>query len=425
MADLRVNLAGISSPNPFWLASGPPTNTKGQVLRAFEAGWGGAVWKTLSGPGIVNVSSRYGALQHHGRRMVGFNNIELISDRPLADNIVEMAEVKRAFPDRALIASIMLETKAEWQDAVRRCEDAGVDGFELNFGCPHGMCERGLGSVIGQNPDLAEEITGWVAEVATRPVLVKLTPNITDITQSGLAAQRGGAHAVSLINTINSLIGVDLDSWEPLPAVAGQGTHGGYCGPAVKPIALHMVSQLATHPDFHLPLSGIGGIETWRDAVEFMLLGATTVQLCTAVMHYGFRIIDDLTSGLSGYLDRKGLRSAQQLIGAAAPRVTRWEALDFNYRVIANIDANRCIGCQLCYVACEDGAHQAIALEPGTRVPRILEEACVGCNLCHHVCPVDGCITMTPVETGLPKLTWAEHPENPRCRLIDSRAKLL
>ncbi len=413
MADLSINFAGIQSPNPFWLASAPPTNTGYQVANAFRAGWGGAVWKTLGQP-IVNVSSRYGAMHYKRDRIVGLNNIELITDRPLEVNLAEMKAVKEEFPNHALIASMMWESREEWHDCVRKCEDIGVDGFELNFGCPHGMCERGMGSAVGQNPDVAEKITSWVKEVATKPVIVKLTPNITDITVAGLAAQRGGADAVSLINTINSVTGINLETMDPNPVVRGESTHGGYCGPAVKPIALNMVSELYNHPDFKLPISGIGGIETWRDAAEFFLMGSSSVQVCTAVMHYGYRIIEEMNQGLSEYLDEHGMKTPTDLTGIAARKVKKWEQLDLNYKVIANINPEKCIGCQLCYAACEDGAHQSIALLADTRVPRIKEDTCVGCNLCSLVCPVDECITMVQVPHGNgERLTWPHHPANP------------
>ncbi len=414
---LETNFAGIQSPNPFWLASAPPTNTGYQVANAFRAGWGGAVWKTLGQP-IVNVSSRYSAVSYKNNRMMGLNNIELITDRPLDVNLAEMKAVKAEFPHHALIASLMFETETEWHDCIRRCEDIGVDGFELNFGCPHGMCERGMGSAVGQNPDVAEKITGWAKAVATKPVIVKLTPNITDIRVAGLAAQRGGADAVSLINTINSVTGINLDTWQPNPSVNGYSTHGGYCGPAVKPIALNMVAELAKDPDFNLPISGIGGIETWQDAAEFFLMGASSVQVCTAVMHYGFRIVEEMTSGLESYLAEHRLTHYSDLTGQAVQRFTQWQNLDLNHKVIAHIDPDTCIGCQVCYSACEDGAHQSIALLPNSRVPQIKEESCVGCNLCSLVCPVDDCITMVPVERGLDKVTWLDHPANPHRRAL-------
>ncbi len=412
MANLESNFAGIKSPNPFWLASAPPTNTGYQVMNAFRAGWGGAVWKTLGQP-IVNVSSRYGAVAYKNNKIMGLNNIELITDRPLEVNIKEMKEVKEKFPKHALIASMMFEKKEEWHDCIKRCEDIGVDGFELNYGCPHGMCERGMGSAVGQNPDVCEKITSWVTEVATKPVIVKLTPNVTDITKPALAAQRGGAKAVSLINTINSVTGIDLNKMEPNPSVAGNSTHGGYCGPAVKPIALNMVAELTNHPDFHLPISGIGGIETWQDAVEHFLMGASTVQVCTAVMHYGFRIVTDLIQGTEEYLENHKMNKVTDLKGIAAKKLRKWENLDLNYKIIAHIDPDKCISCQLCYIACEDGAHQSIALVPGSRIPVIKEDTCVGCNLCSLVCPVENCISMVEIKTGKPKLLWKDHPKNP------------
>ncbi len=408
MADLSINFAGIKCPNPFWLASGPPTNTAGQVLRAFEAGWGGAVWKTVGEP-ITNTASRYGGIDLGAQKLMGFNNIELISDRPIEDNLREIAQVKKRFPDRAVIVSLMVESKREvWHDIVKRTEDTGCDGLELNFGCPHGMSERGMGSAVGQVPEYTTMITGWVKEVARTPVIVKLTPNIADVTRIAQAAEKGGADGISLINTLNSLMGVDLDTFAPRPTVRGKSSHGGYCGPAVKPIALHMVSACAQK--VRIPLSGIGGVATWRDAAEFIALGSTSVQVCTAVMHYGFRIVEDMIDGLDGYLEAKGLSKVSELCGRALPNVVDWGELDLNYKIIAEIDPEKCIGCHLCYVACEDGAHQCIEEYPRsngeTRVPRVIEEECVGCNLCALVCPVEGCITMKEVETGKAPLSW-------------------
>ena len=410
MPNLTANLAGIRSPNPFWLASAPPTNSGYQVMKAFEAGWGGAVWKTLGIP-IINTSSRYGAINYRSNRMVGFNNIELITDRPLADNLREIEEVKKYFPDHAVVASLMVESRKEWHQIVKDVENAGVDGVELNFGCPHGMCERGMGSAVGQEPSVLKIITEWVKEVATVPVIVKLTPNITDVTEPALAAAQGGADAISLINTIQSLMGVDLDQFAPYPLVDGKSTNGGYCGPAVKPIALNMVKNCAQHPGVNIPVSGIGGIENWRDAVEHILLGASNVQVCTAVMHYGFGIVREMLAGLEGYMKDKGFQRLDDFIGKALPNVTTWENLNLNYKVIAEIDAEKCIGCQLCYTACEDGAHQAIAL-PGNgqgRVPAIIEENCVGCNLCSLVCPVESCIAMVRKDDGRRPESWKDY----------------
>lgn len=439
MADLSINMCGIKSPNPFWLASGPPTNCGEQIMRAFDAGWGGAVWKTLGEP-IVNVSSRLAAVAYAGQPVSGLNNIELITDRPLEANLKEIREVKKRYPNHAVIVSLMVESKSEWKDIIRKAEDAGADGLELNFGCPHGMCERGMGSSVGQEPKVLEEITSWVIEFASTPVLVKLTPNVGDILDPGMAAVRGGTHGLSLINTIKSIIGVDLESMVPLPAVRDKSTHGGYCGPAVKPIALHMVGALARDPRITVPISGIGGIHQWRDAAEFIALGATSVQVCTAVMHYGYRIVEDLIDGLAHYLDEMNMSSVSQLVGKAIPHFTDWGDLDLNYKVVADIDSEKCIGCQLCYIACLDGAHQCIhtrqnpcsayhgesdhGFSPrteiqlaqqhavpegiGAYVPFIDDAECVGCNLCHLVCPVPGCISMVERPTGKAPETWNE-----------------
>ncbi|MCZ2355343.1 MAG: NAD-dependent dihydropyrimidine dehydrogenase subunit PreA [Bacteroidia bacterium] len=393
MVDISVNFAGIQSPNPFWLASAPPTNSGYQVMKAFDKGWGGAVWKTLGVP-IINVSSRYGGFNYRGTRLVGLNNIELISDRPLSVNLREIEEVKKHFPNHAVIASLMVNTREEWHQIVKDAQNAGADGLELNFGCPHGMCERGMGSAVGQEPKVLKTIVGWVMEVARIPVIVKLTPNISDITEPAAAAKEAGANAISLINTIQSIINVDIDHFVPTPTVDGLSTNGGYCGPAVKPIALNMVKNCALDPAVNLPISGIGGIETWRDAVEYILLGSGTVQVCTAVMHHGFGIIDDLTSGLKNYMTQKGFSKIADFQGKALTNVKDWGQLNLNYKIVANINPEKCIGCQLCYIACEDGAHQAIALQEGTRIPIIQEENCVGCNLCSLVCPVENCITM-------------------------------
>jgi dihydropyrimidine dehydrogenase (NAD+) subunit PreA len=359
MADLTVKFGGVTSLNPFWLASGPPTNTGYQVARAFDAGWGGAVWKTIGEP-IVNTSSRYGAIDYNGVKMMGLNNIELISDRPTETNFREIYEVKKRYPKNLVIASLMVESKREsWHEMVRRAEDAGSDLLELNFGCPHGMSERGMGAAVGQVPEYTEMITGWVKEVARIPVIVKLTPNVTSVSHIAAAAERGGADAVSLINTINSLMSVDLNNFSPSPNVGGKSSHGGYCGPAVKPIALHLLSTVAKTA--RVPISGIGGIGYWNDAAEHISLGATTVQVCTAAMHYGFRIVEDMIDGLSAYMDAHGFRTIEDFRGRAIPNVMDWGDLDLNYKVIAEIHPSLCIGCQLCYIACEDGAHQAIA----------------------------------------------------------------
>ena len=430
MADLRSSFAGIRSPNPFWLASAPPTDKEYNVQRAFEAGWGGVVWKTLgeAGPPVVNVNGpRYAALYSRDRHLIGFNNIELITDRPLEVNLAEIARVKRNWPDRAMVVSIMVPCEeSAWRAILPRVEDTGCDGIELNFGCPHGMSERGMGSAVGQVPEYIEMVTRWCKQFTHLPVIVKLTPNIADIKLPALAAQRGGADAVSLINTINSVMGVDLDSLLISPNTGGTGSHGGYCGPAVKPIALNMVAEIARTPAMAaLPISGIGGITTWRDAAEFIALGCGNVQVCTAAMTYGFRIVQDLCSGLSEYMDAKGFETIEAFRGRAVASIVNWNQLNLNHIEKAVIDQDACIQCGRCHVVCEDTSHQAItATKDGKRHFEVRDEDCVGCNLCVSVCPVPQCITMQPLPPGAldPRTgqsvpgtyaNWTTHPNNP------------
>jgi len=461
MPDIRVHrFAGkIDAPNPFWLASGPTTNSSEQIMRAFDAGWGGVVWKTIGDP-IKNASPRYSSVDWNGTRMVGLNNIELISDRSIEANLRELGEVKKYYPYHPIIASLMVDSKREaWHEIVQRTEDAGTDGLELNFSCPHGMNERGMGSAIGQVPDCTEKITAWVKEKARTPVLVKLSPNVTDIRATAAAARRGGADGLSAINTINSIVGIDLDTFVPRPNVDGASTHGGYGGPAIKPIALNMVQQIMSDPASALPLSGMGGISNWRDAVEFMLLGCGTVQVCTAAMHYGYRVVEDMAEGLENWMRTKGFATLDDFRGLSLDRVTDWNSLNLNYKVIAHIDEQKCIGCGLCQIACWDGAHQCIhsdrvsgpvngqiqlhdgpptvefrsrtslATTPVTRqeraaaasnhgpyptplakIPRVDETECTGCNLCALVCPVDECITM--VRAGDNELTESREKDS-------------
>ncbi len=393
--DLSTDVAGVRSPNPFWLASAPPTNTGEMIVRAFEAGWGGAVWKTIGDP-IVNVSPRLGSVTVGGARMAGINNIELISDRPIETNLAEIREVKRLFPDRAVVASLMYPMeRAPWIEITRRVNDTGADGIELNLSCPHGMAERGMGAAIGQVPEFVARCTAWVKEAAQVPVFVKLTPNITDITAVARAAVAAGADGLAMINTISSIVDVDLATWTPRPSVAGRSTHGGYAGPAIKPVALNMLAACAADLGVGVPLTGVGGVATWRDAVEFLLLGASSVQVCTAVMHFGHRIIDDLADGLASYLAERGLTSPAELVGRAVPTMTDWGQLDQGYHVVARIDQSRCIHCNVCHRACEDGGHQSIALRRnGHAMVEVDAETCVGCGLCAMVCPMEDCISL-------------------------------
>ncbi|MEL6679852.1 MAG: NAD-dependent dihydropyrimidine dehydrogenase subunit PreA, partial [Pseudomonadota bacterium] len=415
------------SPNPFWLASAPPTDKEYNVRRAFEAGWGGVVWKTLGlDPHVVNVNGpRYGVVYGADRRLLGLNNIELITDRPLETNLREIKAVKRDYPDRAMIVSLMVPCDEEsWTSILPLVEDTGADGIELNFGCPHGMSERGMGSAVGQVPEYIEMVTRWCKQHTRMPVIVKLTPNITDVRYPARAAKAGGADAVSLINTVSSITSVNLDTMSPEPSIDGKGSHGGYCGPAVKPIALNMVAEIARDPETHgLPISGIGGVTTWRDAAEFLTLGAGNVQVCTAAMTYGFKVVQEMIAGLNQWMDEKGYETTDAFAGRAVPNVTDWQYLNLNYVTKARIDQDLCIKCGRCYAACEDTSHQAISMSPD-RTFEVIDEECVACNLCVNVCPVESCITMEQLAPGAvdartgktveaEPANWTAHPNNP------------
>jgi len=315
-----------------------------------------------------------------------------------------------------------------WKNILPLVEDTGADGIELNFGCPHGMSERGMGAAVGQVPEYIQMVTAWCKHYSKLPVIVKLTPNITDVRHPARAAKAGGADAVSLINTINSIMGVDLDRMVMSPSTDGWGSHGGYCGPAVKPIALNMVAEIARDAQTAgLPISGIGGITTWRDAAEYIALGCGTVQVCTAAMVYGFKIVQDMCDGLSNFMDEHGYATLDDFKGQAVPTVKDWKNLNLNHIEKAVINQDACIQCGRCHVVCEDTSHQAITFtkEGGVRKFEINEAECVGCNLCVSICPVPECITMRALEPGEvdvrtgKKVTgeyanWTTHPNNPQ-----------
>ncbi len=438
MADISSRFLGISSPNPFWLASAPPTDKEINVTRAFEAGWGGVVWKTLGeDPHVVNVNGpRYSTLMAQDRRVMGLNNIELITDRPLRTNLEEMTRVKKAWPDRALIASLMVPCVEEsWRRILPMVEDTGADGLELNFGCPHGMSERGMGAAVGQVPEYIQMVTQWCKQYSRLPVIVKLTPNITDVRFPARAAKAGGADAVSLINTINSVMGVNLDTLVMHPSTDGQGSHGGYCGPAVKPIAQNMVAEIARDPQTAgLPISGIGGITTWKDAADYIALGCGNVQVCTAAMVYGFRIVQDMCDGLSNYMDAHGFARIEDFQGRAVPTVRDWKDLNLNHIDKAVINQDSCIQCGRCHVVCEDTSHQAITFskDGGVRRFEVDDTECVGCNLCVSICPVPECITMRSLQPGEVDArtgktvsgdyaNWTTHPNNPMRQAVTAQ----
>ena len=399
MVDLSLEFCGVKFPNPFTLAAAPTTDSAEMVARAFEAGWGGAILKTTSVETEVVelVYPMMSGIDFEDKKLMGLQNIDLISQRHIDEVEKDVKALKKEFPDKVVAASIMGAKKEDWQELVKRLEAAGVDLIECSFSCPHGMPERGMGSTIGQDPELTERTARWVKEAAKRvPIVIKLTPQIADITAAARAVKRSGADGVCAINTLKSLIGVDLDTFIPYPNVGGYSTYGGYSGPAIKPVTLRCVAEIAKSVD--IPIAAVGGISTWSDAVEFLLLGATNIQLCTAVMRNGYRIIEDLIDGLTVYLEEKGMDSVTELVGKALPYIADHSKLSRDYKVVSTVNRETCVKCDICYIACMDGAHKAIELDE-TRIPVINEDKCKGCGMCETVCPVEGCITLKPRES--------------------------
>jgi dihydropyrimidine dehydrogenase (NAD+) subunit PreA len=392
--DLSIEFCGLRFMNPFIVAPSPSTHSGDQVRRAFDHGWAGVVWKTvgaIAGVDHPKVSPCYAHL-NPTRPLSGFENIDLGNDVPLEQSFKEIAGVKKDYPDSVLIVSIRGEKSEEkWKDLARRAEDTGADMIELMFSCPHDIADSQEGE--GEVGRLAQRIAEWTRGVVRLPIMVKMSPNVTDIRVPARAAKAGGANAISATNTIRCLMGVDLETLRPLPTVGGMSAFGGYSGPAIKPIILRFVAELAKDPKLGLPISAIGGVVSWADAVEYLLLGASTVQVGTAGMFYGFRIIDDLLSGLENFMEAKGFASLSEMIGQSIPYITAQPSLDRNYKVQARPNPDKCVRCLRCYVACQDGAYMAITVGP-ERTPVVSEEKCQGCSLCNLVCPVEGAMEM-------------------------------
>ena len=386
---LKTELCGIPLENPFLLSSSVVASTYDMCARAFEAGWAGAAFKTVCTLEIHEASPRFSAITGDNGSMIGFKNIEQLSDHSVAENMRIFRELKRAYPTKFILASIMGQNEREWEELARTCEENGADAVELNVSCPN-MAEGGLGSDIGQEPVFVERFTAAARRGAKIPILAKLTPNIAAMSPAAEAAKRGGADGVSAINTIKSIIGVDPYTYVSSPAVQGKSAVGGYSGSAVKPIALRFIAELGKNPNLSgMHISGIGGIETWKDALEFLLLGADSVQITTAVMQYGYRIIDDLKAGLNFYLNACGIGKVGSLVGKGLDFISNTtDTLERDTVAYPLFQRSRCIGCGRCEISCADGGHQAIRLD-GNRRPVLRPEKCVGCHLCVLVCPVE------------------------------------
>lgn len=390
--DLSIDFLGVHCENPFFLSSSPVSSDYEMVARAFEAGWGGVAYKTL---GIFipdECSPRFDTTGMPGGPWTGFKNMEMISDKPLETNLASIRRLKREYPGKVIIASIMGSDEDEWKTLAKKVSDAGADMIECNFSCPQ-MTSSAMGSDVGQSPELVARYTEAVCSTTRLPVLAKMTPNIGHMEEPAIAAVQAGARGIAAINTVKAITNIDTTHMTAMPVVNGKSSISGYSGPAIKPIALRFITQMKQHPQLaNVPVSGIGGIVTWRDALEFLLVGSSTVQITTAVMEYGYRIIDDLTSGLSHYMAENGIERLSALVGKALPNIVSADDIDRDFMLIPKIDAARCIGCGRCYVSCQDGGHQAIDWDDYTRTPTIDDERCVGCHLCLNVCPVTDCI---------------------------------
>ena len=384
---LKCDLCGIPLENPFLLSSSVVASTYEMCARAFEAGWAGACFKTICSLDIHEASPRFSALAGNDGGIIGFKNIEQLSDHSVAENMEVFRRLKAKYPTKFILASIMGQNEAEWGELAGLCEENGADAVELNFSCPN-MAEGGLGSDIGQVPELVERFTAAAKRACRIPVLAKLTPNVATMSPAAEAAKRGGADGIAAINTIKSVVGVNLHTYVSSPAVRGLGAVGGYSGTAVKPIALRFISELGQNPALKgMHLSAMGGVETWQDALEFILLGGGSIQVTTAVMQYGYRIIDDLKSGLNLYLAEKGMCSVKEAIGLGIDSLSATtDTLERDTVVFPSFNRERCIGCGRCVISCDDGGHQALHLNEN-RCPVLNGKNCVGCHLCILVCP--------------------------------------
>ncbi|MGA2976300.1 MAG: NAD-dependent dihydropyrimidine dehydrogenase subunit PreA [Spirochaetia bacterium] len=399
--DLSVSFCGVRFNNPFLLSSSPVSNSAEMVEMAYQQGWAGVCYKTLNSDRIpiIHPSPRMNAYHYENKRLVGLQNVEQISDRPLKDNLADFLSLKKKYPDRPIIASIMGFSNDEWAYLAKAAADHGADMLELNFSCPH-MTVEGSGYKVGQAFHLLEKFTATVKSAVSIPVLAKMTPNITDMTEPALFAKKGGADGISAVNTFRAISEIGLDDWVAKPNVFGMGAMSGYSGAAIKPIALHFIAEMAQCPDLGLPLSGMGGVETWIDALEYLLVGATTIQVTTGIIKYGYRIVQDMIEGLSDYMSARGIERVEDLIGKALPKLKETDHFDLKRQGIAQYDMDRCIGCGQCYIVCRDAGGQALEWEAEKRRPKLVEDKCLSCMICGFICPVSGLISYKEMPRG-------------------------
>ncbi len=390
--DLSINYLGVECENPFFLSSSPVGSNYEMVAKCFETGWGGVFYKTVGIFVADECSPRFDQTNKEGLPWLGFKNMEQISDKPTELNFENMRKLKRDYPDKIMVASIMGSNEQEWKDLAKMAEQAEADLIEGNFSCPQ-MTSHAMGSDVGSNPELVKSYCQAVTSVTDIPFIAKMTPNITSMEVPAIAAIEGGAASVSAINTVKSITNIDFENMTGMPVVNGKSSISGYSGAAVKPIALRFIAQMLQNEKLKdLEISGIGGIETWRDCAEFLALGCRNLQVTTSIMQYGYRIVEDMASGLMHFMDERGYNKLDDFIGMALPNIIPAEDLNRDFKILPNFDDDKCIGCGRCYISCYDAAHQAIDWNAEKRRPE-LNDNCVGCHLCLNVCPVQECIT--------------------------------
>lgn len=387
-ADLSIDFCGVKCENPFFLSSSIVAGSYEMCASALKAGWGGIVYKTIGFIVPKEVSPRFSSTEKEGTAFIGFKNLEQISEHPYIENFEALRRLKNEFPTKVIVSSIMGQTDDEWTELARLSEEYGADIVECNFSCPH-MSANGLGSDVGENPALVKQYTECVRKGTKLPVLAKMTPNLSHIEIPAAAAKEGGADGIAAINTIKSVTEINLDTLVSYPSVSGKSAVSGYSGKAVKPIALKFITDLAKSEKLSgIPLSGMGGIETWRDAAEFIVAGCSNIQVTTAVMQYGYRIVHDLISGLSDYMISHDINRLEDLVGIALDNIVSADSLDRSTIVYPIFDKNKCVGCGRCYISCKDAGHQAIQFDLEKRAVILNGKKCAGCHLCRLVCPV-------------------------------------
>lgn len=391
-ADLSVDFCGFKCENPFFLSSSPVAATYEMCAKFLEAGGGGVVFKTIGTYIPDECSPRFDHVSKEGKPFIGFKNMEQISDHPYEENLEFLRKLKKEYPTKCLIVSIMGMNEEDWTRLAKDVTEAGADIIECNYSCPQ-MTQENMGSDVGANLDLIRKFTKATLKGTDKPVMLKMTPNIEKMEVPARASIEAGGHAIAAINTIKSITGIDLDRMCGLPVVNGKSSISGFSGAAAKPIALRFIANMKQDPVLKdIPISGIGGIETWEDCAEFIALGCTNLQFTTSIMQYGYRIVEDMISGLSIWMEEKGYKSIDDFVGKALETLIPAENLDRDFKVFPEIDYDKCVKCGRCYISCFDGAHQAIEWDAKERKPVIDKEKCVGCQLCLHVCPVDHCI---------------------------------